>query len=166
MSSAGGQASVADGTGEVRIGGAAAAAQISLLEPGDAVEVAGVVVADGIGRLIDVDPISMVTLSGGGQGSSIPASGGSGVPGSSSYSPAAAARFSGRSDASGVGVGLVLALALLAVLALGGVWVGLAGSAGSRLDALDSGDGVGRAAEGPPAANEEAPGQRPGIGRA
>jgi hypothetical protein len=51
-----------DGTGSVRLGGQIAADALSLLEPGDAVEVAGAVARDGQGMLIVVDPERIVTL--------------------------------------------------------------------------------------------------------
>ncbi len=60
------QATVDDGTGEVRLGGPLATEAISLLEPGDAIEVAGIVAQDEIGLVIVVDPMSVVTLPGDG----------------------------------------------------------------------------------------------------
>jgi hypothetical protein len=58
------QATVDDGTGEVRLGGPLATEAISLLEPGDAIEVAGIVAQDEIGLVVVVDPMSVVTLPG------------------------------------------------------------------------------------------------------
>jgi hypothetical protein len=60
------QATVDDGTGSVRIGGSAAAEAIGLLEPGDAIEVSGIVAQDEAGLIISVDPMSMITLPGDG----------------------------------------------------------------------------------------------------
>ena len=57
-------ATLDDGTGRVRLGGAAASDALSLLEPGDAVEVTGLVSRDGDGWLIEVDPYRIVTLAG------------------------------------------------------------------------------------------------------
>jgi len=62
-----GSATVDDGTGRVRIGGSAAAEAISLLEPGDAIEVGGLVRQDAQGWLIDADPASIVALSAAGE---------------------------------------------------------------------------------------------------
>jgi hypothetical protein len=60
------QATVDDGTGHVRIGGSAATETIALLEPGDAIEVSGVVAQDEAGLIISVDPMSVITLPGDG----------------------------------------------------------------------------------------------------
>ena len=57
-------ATLDDGTGRVRLGGPAASDALSLLEPGDAVEVTGLVSRDGDGWLIEVDPYRIVTLAG------------------------------------------------------------------------------------------------------
>src|SRR5450759_4928991 len=57
-----GEVTINDGTGEVRIGGPSAAAALSLLEPGDAVEVRGRVTQDERGLLILADAASIVTL--------------------------------------------------------------------------------------------------------
>jgi hypothetical protein len=57
-----GAATVDDGTGRVRIGGSAAAEAISLLEPGDAIEVGGLVQQDSAGWFIAADPASIVAL--------------------------------------------------------------------------------------------------------
>jgi hypothetical protein len=58
----GGTATVDDGTGSVRVGGTAAEQAISVLSPGDAIEVTGVVARDAKGLLIDADPESIVDL--------------------------------------------------------------------------------------------------------
>jgi hypothetical protein len=60
-----GEITIDDGTGDVRIGGAGATEALSLLEPGDAVEVRGSVVQDDRGLLIQADPASIVILPGG-----------------------------------------------------------------------------------------------------
>jgi hypothetical protein len=60
-----GEVTINDGTGEVRIGGPSAAAALSLLEPGDAVEVRGRVTQDERGLLILADAASIVILPGG-----------------------------------------------------------------------------------------------------
>jgi hypothetical protein len=57
-----GAATVDDGTGRVRIGGSAAAEAISMLEPGDAIEVGGLVQQDSVGWFIAADPASIVAL--------------------------------------------------------------------------------------------------------
>jgi hypothetical protein len=59
-----GEVTIDDGTGEVRIGGSDAAEALSLLEPGDAVEVKGSVVQDERGLLIRADAGSIVILPG------------------------------------------------------------------------------------------------------
>jgi hypothetical protein len=60
-----GEVTIDDGTGEVRIGGAGAAEALSLLEPGDAVEVRGRVAEDGRGLVILADATSIVVMPGG-----------------------------------------------------------------------------------------------------
>jgi hypothetical protein len=60
-----GEVTIDDGTGEVRIGGPGAAEALSLLEPGDAVEVRGSVTQDERGLLIRADAASIVILPGG-----------------------------------------------------------------------------------------------------
>jgi hypothetical protein len=60
-----GEVTIDDGTGEVRIGGPSAAEALSLLEPGDAVEVRGNVTQDERGLLIRADAASIVILPGG-----------------------------------------------------------------------------------------------------
>ena len=59
-----GIATLDDGTGRIRLGGAAAADALSLLESGDAIEVTGRVSRDAEGWLIVVDPERIVALSG------------------------------------------------------------------------------------------------------
>jgi DNA/RNA endonuclease YhcR with UshA esterase domain len=60
-----GEVTIVDDTGEVRIGGPSAAEALSLLEPGDAVEVRGRVTQDERGLLIQADAASIVILPGG-----------------------------------------------------------------------------------------------------
>lgn len=57
-------ATLDDSSGRIRLGGAVASDAISLLEPGDAVEVTGQVSSDAEGWLIAVDPDRIVTLAG------------------------------------------------------------------------------------------------------
>jgi hypothetical protein len=59
-----GTATIDDGTGSVRIGGADAAEAVAMLEPGDAVEVTGLVRSDGQGLIVEADPASIVALPG------------------------------------------------------------------------------------------------------
>jgi uncharacterized protein YdeI (BOF family) len=66
VDSDGERATVDDGTGNVRIGGSGAKEAIALLEPGDAIEVSGVVAQDEAGLIVSVDPLTMITLSGDG----------------------------------------------------------------------------------------------------
>jgi len=113
-----GSATVDDGTGRVRIGGSAAAEAISLLEPGDAIEVGGLVRQDAQGCLIDADPASIVALSAVGDASTT-AGGASTTPASAIASrPAdrAATLAPGplASSSTGLAAGLVLAVLLLA----------------------------------------------------
>jgi hypothetical protein len=55
-----GVVTIDDGTGEVRIGGASAAAALATVGPGDAIEVSGVVRQDDQGLLIEADPASII----------------------------------------------------------------------------------------------------------
>jgi hypothetical protein len=57
-------ATVDDGTGSVVVVGAAAAEALSMLEPGDAIEVTGLVRQDDSGLTIEADPDSIVALPG------------------------------------------------------------------------------------------------------
>jgi len=57
-------ATIADGTGSLRLTGQAAAEEIALLEPGDAIEATGVVSRDGDGLVMETDPASLVSLPG------------------------------------------------------------------------------------------------------
>jgi hypothetical protein len=59
-------ATIDDGTGEVRIGGPSAVDALAMLEPGDAIEVTGVVGHDDLGLIIEADPASMIDLPGDG----------------------------------------------------------------------------------------------------
>jgi hypothetical protein len=87
---AGGEATLDDGTGQVRLGGAAAAEALSLLEPGDAIEVTGTVSRDSAGLLLLVDPDRILAVSGGAaagdDGSGGPAAGAT-IPASAPPSP-------------------------------------------------------------------------------
>ncbi len=58
-------ATIDDGTGAVRVGGEAAADALAMLQPGDAIEVTGLVREDEDGLFIDVDPASIVAMPGG-----------------------------------------------------------------------------------------------------
>ncbi len=66
-------ATVEDGSGAVRVGGDPAAEAVALLEPGDGIEVSGLVEQDEDGLIIEADPASIVDLPGG--GAAAPASG-------------------------------------------------------------------------------------------
>ena len=57
---AGGSATIDDGTGEVRGGGSSAADALSWVEPGDAIEVTGIVRQDAEGLVIEADPASII----------------------------------------------------------------------------------------------------------
>ncbi len=57
-------ATIDDGTGQVRIGGPSAADVLTMLEPGDAIEVTGLVQQDDLGLIIEADPASIVDLPG------------------------------------------------------------------------------------------------------
>jgi len=81
-------ATLDDGTGRVRLGGPVASDAISLLEPGDAVEVTGQVSSDTDGWLIEVDPDQIVTLAGAGSGLATPSDS---APGGASPSAEASA---------------------------------------------------------------------------
>ena len=61
---ASGMATIDDGTGEVRVGGSAAADALAMLEPGDAIEVTGLLEQDEGGLIIKADPLSVVDLPG------------------------------------------------------------------------------------------------------
>jgi uncharacterized protein YdeI (BOF family) len=132
VSSEGGTATLEDGSGEIRIGGSAAADAISMLEPGDAVEVGGVVLRDDQGLLIEVDPESMVAMpAGGSSASDVPA--GAGTVGRLAGNPAATAASSVaapdalRRAATGLAipapVPVLAALLLMVLLAACGAWL-------------------------------------------
>ncbi len=136
-------ATLDDGTGRVRLGGADSSDAISLLEPGDAVEVTGIVSRDADGWLVEVDPDRIVTLagqaSGGAASSSAPPAGASpsvesasGNPASACETPAARGQAHGLALPAGGGPGSdptqIVALvggglALLALLVLLGLTV-------------------------------------------
>jgi hypothetical protein len=85
-----------EGTGRIRLGGAAATDAISLLEPGDAVEVTGQVARDTDGWLIEVDPDRILALAGTTTGTA--ASSGVVSNGASPFAAARAAGASGSED--------------------------------------------------------------------
>jgi uncharacterized protein YdeI (BOF family) len=62
---AGGIVTIDDGTGEVRVGGPSAAEALLTVEPGDAIEVTGVVRQDAEGLVIEADPMSIIDEPGG-----------------------------------------------------------------------------------------------------
>jgi hypothetical protein len=122
--STGEEATVDDGTGEVRVGGSEAAGAIALLEPGDAIEVTGTVTQDEAGLLLAADPMSMVTLPGDLSGELPGAEPAVGLRAASSpdssgaaLGAGAAASIRGDSSTATPGVAGVLVLALLAILA-------------------------------------------------
>jgi hypothetical protein len=100
-------ATLDDGTGRIRLGGPAASDALSLLEPGDAVEVTGLVARDAYDWLIEVDPDRIVTLAGTGSGA---AASSNGPPDGASPSAEAASDApgseGGASDARGQAHGL------------------------------------------------------------
>jgi hypothetical protein len=61
---ASGAATIDDGTGAVRVGGLSAADALDMLEPGDAIEVSGLVRRDEEGLFIEADPDSIVDMPG------------------------------------------------------------------------------------------------------
>jgi hypothetical protein len=119
-----GTATIDDGTGAVRLGGRAAAEEIAMLQPGDAIEATGLVTRDASGLMIQADPASLVSLS---LGSGAPAGDGSSATlGSGAVSratarppaiPVAIRDATGRSEFPPVPVlaGLLAFLCLLAV---------------------------------------------------
>jgi hypothetical protein len=127
----GGEATLDDGTGQVRLGGAGAAEALSLLEPGDAIEVTGTVSRDPAGLLILVDPDRILAVSGGtaagGDGSGGPAAGDT-VPASAPPSPGparGAAALATPAGEAGDPLGtLALAAAGAAILAVAALALG------------------------------------------
>jgi hypothetical protein len=115
------QATVDDGTGHVRIGGSAATEAIGLLEPGDAIEVSGIVTRDEAGLFISVDPMSVITLPGDGgddQAVIAPAIGFRAADSPDTRTLAGVAAVHGESSADTVAPGTVgaIILALLSVV--------------------------------------------------
>jgi hypothetical protein len=115
------EATVDDGTGHVRIGGSAATETIALLEPGDAIEVTGIVTQDEAGLIIVVDPISVITLPGdlgGDQAVTIPAIGLRAADSADSRGMAGAASIRGAASAGTAAPGIIGAIvgALLAAV--------------------------------------------------
>jgi len=114
-----GVATIADGTGRVRLGGTAASVQVSLLEPGDAVQVAGLVALDGQGLLLEVDPLTLVCLPHGlGPASIVPRETSSATAGPS-FDAGRAASFAGGGGVAAIGGAGLIGPALLVVVALG-----------------------------------------------
>jgi hypothetical protein len=122
------EATVDDGTGHVRIGGSAATEAIGLLEPGDAIEVSGIVTRDEAGLIISVDPMSVITLPGDGgddQAAAAPAIGLRAADSPDTRTLAGVAAVHGESSAGTAAPGtvgaiiLVLLSVLVAVAALG-----------------------------------------------
>jgi hypothetical protein len=135
-------ATLDDGTGRVRLSGPAASDALSLLEPGDAVEVTGLVSRDADGWLIEVDPYRIVTLAGTGSGA---AASSDGSPDGASPSAEAASDApgleGGASPARGQAHGLVHsaggvagpdAIDVIALFGGGLALVGLLGFAAAR----------------------------------
>jgi uncharacterized protein YdeI (BOF family) len=119
--SSGTTAAVTDGTGEITIGGPDAAEAISLLEPGDAVEVSGMVVRAVGGLRLDVEATTMVALSGGGTAA---ASGVATTEPSASdriSGQAGTARFVGSPEGRWPAPGAMAVSGLLALAAIGGL---------------------------------------------
>jgi hypothetical protein len=124
-----GSATVDDGTGRVRIGGGAAADAISLLEPGDAIEVAGLVRQDAQGWLIEADPGTIVALAAIADGPTPAASGIADLPVDRPADRAATLQPGPLSSSSpGLAVALVVLLLLLAGGLAGALWLRRRGS--------------------------------------
>jgi hypothetical protein len=138
-----GTAILDDGTGRIRLGGAAAADALSLLEPGDAIEVTGRVSRDADGWLIVVDPESIVALSGASSGGNAPSTGA--APTTPRYAGTGAGLLDDSNDlahpTAGLGasnanpIGAILGAALLALVALLGFVTATIASGRSRFSA-------------------------------
>jgi hypothetical protein len=127
------RATVDDGTGSVRVGGSGASEAIALLEPGDAIEVSGVVAQDEVGLIISVDPLTMITLSGDGGADQAPIAPAAGLRAADSPDTramaGAASVHGGSSDGSGgLGTGGPILLALLSAVVAVAVAARLAGN--------------------------------------
>jgi hypothetical protein len=132
------QATVDDGTGHVRIGGSAATEAIGLLEPGDAIEVSGIVTRDEAGLFISVDPMSVITLPGDGGEDRAVAAPAIGLRAADSPDPrtlAGVAAVHGESSAGTVAPGTVGAI-ILALLSLVVAVAAVARLAGRRSGSL------------------------------
>jgi DNA/RNA endonuclease YhcR with UshA esterase domain len=121
---AGGTIWIDDGTGTVRVGGPAAAEALSMLEPGDAIEVTGLVRQDGDGLIVEADPASIVDLPGyrgeapvAGSTIADPSSGVSDQPPAPATSPAGAASIRIASSPAAPPDGATLVAVLVTVLA-------------------------------------------------
>jgi hypothetical protein len=119
-----GATTIDDGTGQVRVGGAEASDALAMLEPGDAIEVTGLVREDDEGLIVEADPASILDLPGdvGDTSSAVGAVGVvAGVPATkaASMAPQAAIRrvSPGAAAPDGLMLLLVAPLALLAVAA-------------------------------------------------
>ena len=138
-----GTAILDDGTGRIRLGGAAAADALSLLEPGDAIEVTGRVSRDADGWLIVVDPESIVSLTGAGSNGDAPSTGA--PPTAPRYAGTGAGLLDDANDlahpTAGLGasnanpIGAILGAALLALVALLGFVTAAIASGRSRFSA-------------------------------
>jgi len=113
-----------DGTGTVRVGGQAAAEILSMLVPGDAIEVTGLVRQDDDGLIVEADPATIVDLPGyrgeaavTGSTTADPSSGAPDPPTGPTRSPAAAASIRIASSPAAPPDGPTLAAVLLIVLA-------------------------------------------------
>jgi len=141
-------ATVEDGTGAVRVGGQSAVDAVSMLEPGDAIEVSGLVEQDEDGLIIEADPTSIVDLPGGKAAAPAESAHSPGSPsGASSSMPtgtprpasslAAAASIRRASPGGAAPDGATLLAVLIAALATVAASLAIAGRAG-RLRRLRS----------------------------
>jgi hypothetical protein len=122
-----------DGTGQVRIGGPGTAEVIGMFEPGDAIEVTGVVARDDLGLIVEADLDSIVDLPAGGDNEPAGEAALAGIISAAATATAAASRAAGASirQASGSAAmpdGATLGLAL-AILFLAGTVLAMAGRA-------------------------------------
>ena len=138
-----GTATLDDGTGRLRLGGAAAADALSLLEPGDAIEVTGRVSRDADGWLIAVDPERIVALAGAGPSGDAPSTGA--TPTAPRYAGTGAGPLDDANGLARPAAGLgasnpspivaILGAALLALIALLGLGAATIASGRSRFSA-------------------------------
>jgi len=136
---ASGTATIDDGTGQVRVGGPAAADALAILGPGDAIEVTGLVREDDLGLFIEADPVSILDLPGGTGDENVPSASGAldrianRVPAATAVSRAPQASIRRASPGASppdvptlVLVALLALIAVAALLALGRNRAGLA----------------------------------------